>query len=118
METILHLKSLSGASIHAAAIKYVKNCKEECCLLKLEIDTDQEGNSGLRLKDQIPSKGWWKKYKKLLQDSQFFPPTHNLSLVVFSGNAEDIVKNIVKVNKQEFQVHTFYNSYIVLALLF
>jgi len=118
METILQLKNLSGASIHSAAIKYVTNCREECCLLILEVDNDEDGNSGLRLKRQIPSIGWWKRYKKLLQDFQFFPPKHNLSLVVFSGNAEDIEKNTVKVDKQEFQVHTFYNSYIVLALLF
>lgn len=118
METVLHLASLSGASIHSAAIRYVTTCKEESCLLILEKDKDGEGNEGLRLKRQIPSIGWWQKYKKLLADHQFFPPNHNLSLVVFSGNAEDVVKNTVTVGEQRFQVQTFYNKYIVLALLF
>jgi Zn-dependent peptidase ImmA (M78 family) len=118
METILQVAELSGASIHSAAIRYVKNCNQECCLLLLKVDTDGEGNKGLRLKDQIPSPAWWSKHKKLLADKQFFPPDHNLSLVVFSGKLENIVKNTLKVEELRFQVHTFYNTYMVFALLF
>jgi hypothetical protein len=118
METILHLNELSGASIHSAAIRYVIGCDKECCLLTLDAELDDKGNSGLRLKHITWSNPWWKKHKRLIADHQFFPPNHNLSLVVFSGQAEAIVKNTVTVGDERFNVHSFYNKYKVLALLF
>jgi hypothetical protein len=97
MDTILQVKDLSKGSIHSAAIKYVAGAHQECCLLLLKRDQDEQGNDGLRLTKQIPSPPWWEKYGKLLQDDQFFPPQHNLSLVVFSGTFDDIVKNVLRV---------------------
>lgn len=118
METILQLANLSHASFHSAAIRYVVTSDKECCLLILETDSIDEENEGLRLKRQIYSKSWWKKYGNLIRRDQFFPANHNLSLIVFSGNAEAIVKNTVRVRDLKFQVHTFYNNYNVFALLF
>ena len=117
MESILQLANFSKASFHAAAIKYVQDCDKLCCLLVLKVDSDEEGNKGLRLKHQCFSKSWWKKYGKLLKNGQFLSKDHNLSQVVFSGNSENIVKNYVKTRNYKFPVHTFYNQYIVLALL-
>ncbi len=121
METILLLHNYSNASIHSSAIRYVTSCDKECCLLTLDIEEDQEGNKGLRLKDQILSEPWYNKFKrKLLAEYQFFPANHNLSLVVFSGGIEEVVKNTVSLRNNDitFQAHTFYNGYKVFALLF
>lgn len=119
METIIYLSKISSASIHSSAIRYVSACKGECCLLVLEKAQDDDENDGLTLTKQIPSPAWWNKYNKLLEDYQFFPACHNLSLIVFSGQSDDIIKNSVTVgDSHRFQVHTFYNRYIVLALLF
>ncbi|MFX1295511.1 MAG: hypothetical protein ACFFD2_11770, partial [Promethearchaeota archaeon] len=118
METILQLANLSNASFHSAAIRYVEANDKECCLLILVTDYIDEEKEGLRLKQQICSKPWWRKYGNLIRRDQFFPANHNLSLVAFSGNVESIVKNTVNVKDLKFQVHTFYNNYNVFALLF
>lgn len=119
METILHLRELAQGSFHSAAIKYVQTSDKKCCLqiLKEEYNDDSRG---LRLKEQIFSKPWWGCYGQLLADDQFFSEEHILSRVVFSGDAEDVVKGEIHVENTEkkFQVHTFYNKFIVLALLF
>ena len=121
LETVLFLKNVSGASIHSSTIKYVTGNDKECCLLILEPEEDEEGNKGLRLQSQIWSGPWYNKYKgRVFADKQLFPPQHNLSGVVFSGSAGDIVKNTIKSRNSNlvFQAHTFYNQYIVLALIF
>lgn len=118
METILQLAKLSDGSFHSAAIRYADTSDKECCLLILDTYSLDEENKGLRLKRQICSKSWWKKYGNLIRKGQLFPANHNLSLVAFSGNAEDIVKNMVKIKDLNFHVHTFYNNYNVFALIF
>jgi hypothetical protein len=121
METVLLLHQLSRASIHSSAIRYVNSCDKECCLLTLEVEKDEEGNSGLRLKGQIWSEPWHQRFRrKIIEDNQFFPPTHNLSLIAFSGGIQEIIKNTVRLVNDDitFQAHTFYNGFIVIALLF
>ena len=120
METILQLRQLSNGSYHSSAIKYVQESDKVCCLQILEIDSDDDGNRGLRLKKQIFSTPWREKHGQLLDSDQFFSKNHVLSQVVFSATAEDIVKEIINVRGTEknFYVHTFYNQFVVLALLF
>lgn len=121
METVLLLKQLSNASFHTCAIRYVSQCNRECCLLVLTPEKDSEDNLGLRLESQIWSPGWKSKYrKKIIGDKQFFPSSHNLSQVAFSGVPEVIVKNSVRIKGIEipFQAETFFNQYKVFALLF
>lgn len=122
METILLLHELSKASIHSSAIRYVTSCDKECCLLILNIEEDEKGNRGLRLKGQLWSEPWHRRFRqKIIKDNQFFPAKHNLSEIVFSGGIKEIMKSTVRLKNGKiitFQAHTFYNSFIVFALLF
>ena len=120
METILMLANFSGASIHASALKYVSSCTHRCCLLILEADQDDEGKPGLRMKQQIWSPAWGKEYRrKIIGDKQFFPHTHNLSIVAFSGQSGDVIKNTITIRNTDksFNAHTFFNGYTAFALL-
>lgn len=119
-ETILHLKNLSGASIHSSAIKYVETCNRECCLLIMRPEKDEDKN-GLKLKQQIWSPKWYKKYRrKIIADYQFFNENHNLSKVVFSVMENNIAKTHINIKGLEIKLNanTFYNGYLVFALLF
>lgn len=120
METILLLKQLSNSSYHSAAIKYVSGSDKECCLLILSPEKDTKGNLGLRLDRQIWSRPWRNRYKKkIIGDRQFLSAEHNLSKVVFSDNPEVIVNNTVRLKNPDLVLgaQTFFNQYIVLALL-
>lgn len=121
METILALSKYSNASIHSSAIGYVSHCDQPCCLLVLDKEEDEQGNCGLKLRHQLWSPAWGDRFKqKIIADRQFFSPAHNLSRVAFSELPENIVKNTLSLRKSEimFQMETFFNGYIVLALLY
>lgn len=122
MSTILYLKAISGGSFHSAALKYVESSPNECCLLILDLKTDENGNKGLYLNGkQICSPSWWSKNKRLLADPQFFPSSHNLSQIVYSFTMEDFIENELVLNsspKLRLKVHSFYNQYNAFALLF
>jgi len=121
MATILLLKERSGGSIHSSAIKYVETSQKVCCLLILEKAHDDDGNRGLMFKSQqICSRPWWRKHKRLLADNQFFSEDHTLSSAVFSGSLEPFIKTELEIRGTDiiFQAHVFYNRFIVLALLF
>jgi len=121
METILQLSQLSKGSIHSSAIKYIKTSDKECCLLTLNKDTDEDGNPGLRLEQQICSKSWVRKHGgKCFQEKQFLPHDHVISDTVFSGSIEDIYRGKITLNNtgKEFRFHSFYNSYKVFVLVF
>jgi len=118
METILHLSELSGGSIHSSAIKYVETSDEVCALLTLE-KSEEEGTDGLKLRTQIPSTPFFKKYKRIFADGQFISREHNLASVVFANPADEIIKTEITIRNRNvhFNVHLFYNRYIVLALV-
>jgi hypothetical protein len=119
MNSILYLHSISGGSIHSAALKYVNSSKKECCLLILEKCTDENDNEGLKIKKQVPSESWVKKNgPKLIGEGQFLSKDHTLSKVAFSS--EDVNKgdiNIINTEKN-FHFESFFNSYLAFALLF
>jgi Zn-dependent peptidase ImmA (M78 family) len=116
MHTIMHLANVSGASIHSSAIKYVQSSRAECCLLILKVGNDADGNEGLILKTHIPSEPWWNRHK--IRFREFFPKDHDISAVVFSGNIDDVVTSTARIQENDFALHSFYNSYTVLSLLF
>lgn len=119
MDTILYLSKISGGSIHSAALKYVSSSKKECCLLILEKCTDENDNIGLEITKQVPSEVWVKKNgPKLIGEGQFLPKAHTLCVVAFSS--DDINKGDINITNTEknFHFESFYNSYLVFALLF
>lgn len=119
MDTILYLNRISGGSIHSAALKYVTSSKKECCLLTLEKSTDENDNPGLIVTKQIPSDAWVKKNgPKLIEEGQFLPKEHIVSKVAFSS--DDVSKGEVSIGDTEknFHAESFFNNYIVFALLF
>ena len=121
METILQLSQLSKGSVHSSAIHYVQTSAVECCLLILESKLDPEGSSCLTLKSQISSTPWVRKFgPQFFGKGQVFSENHVLAKQVFASSREDISKgNIQMTNSKEiFQFHAFYNSYIVLVLVF
>lgn len=121
MDTILHLHNLSGGSIHSSALKYVNSSDKTCCLLILEKCNNEDGDSGLKLVKQIPSKKWVTTHgPKYLKDGQFLPNNHTLSEIVFSSSRDDVKKGEIEVTntKKRFKFESFFNSYIAFALLF
>lgn len=119
MKTILQLHSLSGASIHSSAIAYVNNSEKKCCLLIFDKEKDNKGIDGLRLKKQIYSNSFWNENKKIIiQDNLLLLKDHPLSEVVFSGKPQDVFEYTVNIAEKSYNIHSFYNSYHVFALLF
>jgi Zn-dependent peptidase ImmA (M78 family) len=119
MQTIQLLKAHSGASMHSSAIRYVKTSPNICCLVQLKrSNTDNPLNNELLISSIICSKSWWNKYRYLINKDQILPNGHNLSKVINTGSRDGILETTVKVDEIEFNAHTFYNSYIVLALIF
>ncbi len=117
MNTVMQLSGLSGASIHSSAIKYCQSSKEACCLLVLKVAEASDGSRGLVPKSQIASSTWWARHGKI-PFKKFFPEDHVISEVVFSGLRDDIVESKLNIFGKDYNLHTFYNSYIVLALIF
>ena len=120
-ETILQLRTLSGASIHASAIRYVKTNNRECCLLILKPEKNSDGRDELRLTSQLWSSQWHNIYKqRIIVDNQIFPANHALSQIAFSVLENNIAKTSVTLREREikFQAHTFFNGYLVFALIF
>jgi hypothetical protein len=122
METILLLAELSQGSIHSAALRYVSGSDKECCLLIFDVFNGNEIDpKGLKLKSQLFSTPWIKKYKKkIIKDDQFLPPEHKISNIVFSNDSPDqVVKDEITVKDiGSFNAHVFYNSFNVFTLLF
>jgi Zn-dependent peptidase ImmA (M78 family) len=121
METVLQLSQLSKGSIHSSAIQYVLTSMKVCYLLILVSRVDEDGNRCLMIKSQIASPSWIKKYKpQYFQKDQIFQENHVLAKQVFSVSKEDVSKGSIQMttSKREFQFHTFYNSYLVFALIF
>lgn len=119
MDTILYLNRISGGSIHSAALKYVTSSKKECCLVTLEKCTDENDNPGLTVTNQIPSVAWVKTNgPKLIKEGQFLPKEHVVSRVAFSP--DDVSKGEITIGSTEkkFSAESFFNGYIVFALLF
>ena len=116
METVLLLHEWSGASIETCAIKYVGRHPDECALLVLDDDCDQNTIAGLKLTRKILSQRGVSRFG-MLTKAQRFDSQHTLYLssrVLGISNTEITIKD----PEDRYAVSIFNNSYRVLALIY
>lgn len=119
MDTVLHLRNLSGASIESCAIAFANHHPGVCVLLILAPTQDKDGKPQLSIKNKVVSRAAVKSSLGSLIKVQDFPAEH---VLYTSSRGDGVGSSLIHMKSdpptKKYKVSTLNNKYRVMALCY